>query len=108
VTGRQANKPYTFFGPEGSVRIFRKLDIAYGGALQNFEGRQRQHIVTVAYEASPTRSFGGRLVSQDSRVNWYLSYRNAGLLGTETFFILGDPNAETFQRQGLMKLVFAL
>ena len=108
VTGRQANKPYSFFGPEGSVRLFGKLDIAYGGALQNFEGRQRQHIVTMSYEVSPTRSFGGRLVTQDSATNWYLSFRNAGLLGTETYFILGDPNAATFQRQALMKMVFAL
>jgi hypothetical protein len=108
ITGRQADKPYTFFGPEGSVRLFGKLDIAYGGALQNFEGRQRQHILTAAFEVSPTRSFGGRLVIQDSDTNWYLSYRNAGLLGTETFFILGEPNAARLQSQAMMKMVFAL
>ncbi len=108
ITGRQANEPYSFVGPTGSVRLFRHLDVSYGGALQSFEGYQQQHIVTASYELSPTRSIGGRVVVQGADTNWYLSYRSSGARGTEVFVILGDPNAARFRQIAAVKLIFAL
>lgn len=33
-TGRLANRPASFLGPEFSFRVFRRLDLTYGGAVQ--------------------------------------------------------------------------
>jgi len=106
--GRQAGKPYAFLGPSGSVRVKGKLDLGYGGSIQDFGGRTQQHIVTVNYELSPTRSFGGRLVIQDSATNWYVSYRQSGGKGAEFFVMFGDPNAERFVSSLRVKVVLAL
>lgn len=107
-TGRQGDRPYSFIGPELRLRVLRKLDLAYGGAVQNLDGGAQQHVMTMNYELSPTRSFGGRVVVQDADTNWYISYRNSGEKGTETFFIIGDPNARRFARQMRVKFVFAI
>ncbi len=106
--GRQASKPYSYFGPNASFRLFRRLDIGYGGAIQEFDGTAQQHIVTLNYEFSPTRSMGGRIVAENGRTNWYLSYRHSGGKGTETFIMLGDPNADEFASRLRVKAVFAM
>lgn len=108
TTGNQANKPYTSFGPNLSLRVLKKLDISLGSFVQNYQGVKQQHILTFNYELSPFRSWGGRLVLQDANTNFYLSYRNAGRGGLDTYFILGDPNARRFTQRVMMKWVFAL
>ncbi|MBS1721913.1 MAG: hypothetical protein JSS66_02780 [Armatimonadetes bacterium] len=105
--GRFSSIPATYITPVASVRLFRRLDLAYAGSILNLDGVTRQHTLTAGYELSPTRSFGGRLVCQDSDTNWYLSYRNSGGRGTNFYVIVGDPNARTFQRQLQLKFVFA-
>jgi len=107
-TGRLADRPSSFIGPEFSLRLLRKFDIAYSGSVLNLNGRTEQHVTTLNYELSPTRSIGGRVVIQNADTNWYLSYRNSGEKGTEVFFILGDPNATRFVEQALVKFIFAL
>lgn len=107
-TGRLADRPASYIGPDFSVRILRKLDIAYGGAILNLDGSVQQHILTMNYEISPTRSLGGRVVIQDADTNWYVSYRNSGARGTEVYFILGDPNARRFVERAAVKFVFVL
>lgn len=107
-TGKQADRPYSFVGPEGSIRLFRRFDLAYGAGIQAYEGHTQQHILTMNYELSPSRSIGGRVVVQDSYTNWYVSYRSSGERGTEIYFIIGDPNALRFKEQVRLKLVFAI
>jgi hypothetical protein len=108
TTGTQAHKPYTAFGPTISLRFLKKLDVAVSTFFQNYQGVSQQHILTFNYEMSPFRSWGGRLVIQDANTNFYLSYRNAGRGGLDTYFILGDPNARRFAQRVMMKWVFAL
>ena len=107
-TGKQGDRPSTFLGPQFSFRIFRKLDVVYSGAIQNLDGVSHQHIATLNYQLSPTRSFGGRVVVQNSDTNWYLFYRNSGGKGTNFYFVLGDPNAQRFVKRASLKVVFAL
>jgi hypothetical protein len=108
ITGTQADEPYTFVGPTLTTRILKKLDLGYSGAFQNFEGHDQQHILTAGYDLSPTRSFGARMVVNNADTNWYLSFRNSGEKGTETYIILGDPNASRFKKRLTVKFVFAL
>ncbi len=106
-TGILGGQKATFLAPTASLRLLKHMDISYGGSILNLQGVTKQHILTANYELSPTRSFGGRLVAQDSDTNWYLSYRSAGGKGTDLYFIIGDPNARRFTRQVQLKLVFA-
>jgi len=107
--GKQADKPYRFYGPSASLRVLGHLDLIYQGGLQTLDNeRTTQHVLTMNYELSPTRSFGGRVVQENNRTNWYLSFRNSGAAGTEMFLLLGDPNADQFARRAALKFVFAL
>jgi len=106
--GKQADRPYTLAGPFFSFRLFRKLDLTYAGALQNLDGINQQHILTVNYQLSPLRALGGRIVVQNADMNWYLFYRNSGGRGTNVYFILGDPNAPRFVKRVQVKFVFAM
>lgn len=106
--GKQADRPSTVIAPQLSYRLFRKLDLVYAGTVVNLNGSNQQHILTLNYDFSPTRSLVGRMVTQQNNTNWYISYRNSGGKGTEMFFILGDPNAQRFQSQFRIKFVFAL
>jgi hypothetical protein len=107
-SGVQGDRPSTMIAPQFSFRVFRKLDLVYFGTLLNLEGQNQQHILTLNYDFSPTRSLVGRVVMNQGNTNWYLSYRNSGGKGTEVFFVLGDPNAPRFQTQFRVKFVFSL
>lgn len=50
------------------------------------------------------RSVAGRLVKSGGDINWFLSYKMSGNAGAEYFLILGDPNAETFQKSLVFKV----
>jgi hypothetical protein len=108
TTGTQASLPYTAVGPSFSVRVRRKLDLVFASVIQNYKGVQHQEILTFNYEITPNRAWGGRAVVNNGDVNFYLSYRNAGRAGTDTYFVIGDPNARRFSKQVLVKWVFAL
>lgn len=107
-TGKQADLPYTSFGPTLSLRLFRRLDVSIASFIQNYQGVDHQEIVTFNYERSPTRAWGGRAVIQNGNVNFYVSYRNAGRAGTDTYVVIGDPNARRFTSQVLVKWVLAI
>ncbi len=98
----------TVLGPIISTRLFRKLDVSYGGVIENRLGLAQQHIVSLNYEISPVRSFGGRVVVQNSETNAYLFYRHSGAKGVETYVIFGDPNALRTVNSLQIKFVFAL
>ncbi|MFN8221027.1 MAG: sugar-binding protein [Fimbriimonadales bacterium] len=107
TTGRLQSEPATFVSPSASLRLLKKLDVSYGGSILNLQGQTNQHVMTASYELSPTRSIGGRVVTQNADTNWYVSFRSSGAKGTEFYFIIGDPNARRFVRQAQLKVVFA-
>ncbi len=106
-TGELGSLKTTSFGPIFALRVFKKLDISYGGYIQNRNGLVQQHILTMNYELSPTRSFGGRIVTQNSDTNAYFFYHNSGGKGTEFYLILGDPNARRTVKSLQAKWVFS-
>lgn len=48
------------------------------------------------------------LVAQTGGTNAYLSYRNSGYGGVETFVVFGDPNSPKFRKRLLVKRVWAM
>jgi hypothetical protein len=107
-TGIQGDEPTTTIGPTFHTRVFRRFDFSVGSYLQNRLGITSQHIMTFNYEMSPYKSWGRRAVINQGVVNVFFSFKNAGRRGTDTYFIIGDPNAASFQKQVMLKLVFAI
>jgi hypothetical protein len=64
-----------------------------------------QTVLTFNWELDKYRSFGGRVVGEDDKWNWFASYSMRGNLGAEYFLIIGDPNAESFQKTVILKAV---
>ncbi|BBO22996.1 MAG: hypothetical protein AMXMBFR19_02330 [Chthonomonadaceae bacterium] len=65
-----------------------------------------QHILGASYEVDRYRSISGRAVVRDDKWSGYLSFRYSGNLGVEYYLVLGDPNADSFQRRLILKAVF--
>lgn len=107
-TGILGGEKTTSFGPQASFRVLKKLDLNYTGLYQNRVGITQQHILTANYELSPTRSFGGRLVTQNADTNLFLFYHNSGGKGTDYFIIFGKPDALRTQLALQLKLVFSI
>lgn len=106
-TGKLGSAKTTAFSPFFSLRVFKKLDVLYSGLIQNREGVDQQHILTVNYEISPIKSFGGRLVTHNGDTNAYLFFRRSGEKGTDFYLVLGDPNAKKTVSSIQIKMVFA-
>ncbi|MDE2125189.1 MAG: carbohydrate binding family 9 domain-containing protein [Armatimonadetes bacterium] len=107
-TGLLGSRPTTFLNPLFSYRLFRHLDVAYNGEIQNRDGTVFQHVLTANYQFSPTQAVGGRVVDQTGGTNFYFFYQHSGNKGMETYIIYGDPNAPKFVNRLVVKLVFAL
>ena len=106
-TGVQGSAKTSSIGPSFSFRLLKHLDLTYLGLLQNRLGITQQHILTANYELSPTRSLGGRFVTQDADTNLYLFFHNSGGKGIDYFLIFGDPQATRTVTGLQVKVVFS-
>src|SRR5207249_3134872 len=106
--GRRAAAPYQFVTPYATWRFGRKLTLGVASSLLFHTRDEQQHIATFNYDFSPKQGIGGRLLAQTGGTNGYFSYRHSGYGGTETFFILGDPNAARFRKRVVFKVVWAM
>ena len=105
--GMIANEPSQFLSVEGSYRAFGKVDLGLSTSMFRLMGTDRQSILTIGWELDPKRSITGRIADRNGNVNAYVTYRNAGFSGMETYVIVGDPNATTFEHRVSIKLVWA-
>lgn len=103
--GRLDGSRYSSLGPFITWRFFNRLSVGLSSEIVQHDESEQQHILTVAYDLSRDQAIGGRLVRRNSRTNGYLSLRRSGYGGTEYFIILGDPNAETFSKRLVFKIV---
>ncbi|MGQ9698963.1 MAG: carbohydrate binding family 9 domain-containing protein [Armatimonadota bacterium] len=105
--GRQANAHKTFITPDITWR-WSKLTIGLSSSMLWHRENAYQHILTFNYDVSPRRGFGGRVVAQTGGTTAYLSYRDSGYGGVETFILLGDPNSPKFRKSLMVKRVWAM
>ncbi len=95
---------YDFFG---RYRFPFKLSVFASLGFEALASENNHlHIIGTSFELSEFQSIAGRMVMRDSKVNWYLSYRQSGNFGAEYYVIIGDPNAPTFQKRVVLKAVF--
>jgi len=67
-----------------------------------------QIVITGAYDLSNERTISGRLVERAEGLNFYFTYRQAVRRGMDAYVIVGDPNADKFDRRIAIKTVWAL
>jgi hypothetical protein len=108
LEGVEGGAKTTAFGPVASFRVLKKLDLSYQGLIQNRLGVTQQHVLTANYELTPTRSFGGRVVTENSATNLYFFYHNSGGKGADLYVLFGDPDAFKTVASLQVKVVFAL
>lgn len=85
-------------------RPFQRLQLSLSGQAVQHTENEEQIVFNFNYLINKYESIGGRVVYNEKQWNWYASYRMGGNLGAEYFLILGDPNADTFQRTVVFKV----
>lgn len=80
------------------------------GSYQKFDHFQKsdQAIIGYNYDLGNNFFLSGRAVKRDQDWNAYISFRRSGNRGVEHYLIIGDPNAQTFQRTVILKVVMPM
>ncbi len=108
VVGNIARQPYELFSLNFSYRPVQRIQTSLSTQWQDHYDRSRQTIASVSWDLGTYESIAGRIVEREGDINWYLSWRKSGGLGSEFFVILGDPNAKEFRTSLILKAVFPL
>lgn len=108
-TGTVDGEDYLLWGAGAQYRFANRLSIGPRLQIEKHGSEEnRLGILSANFEIDKNRSISGRAVHRDGRTNWYLAYRNSGNLGTEWYVIVGNPNADTFQKKVVVKAVIPL
>jgi hypothetical protein len=107
LSGTQNSIPSRYLDVKGSTRVLRSMDIGFEQSILSFSPGARQSIASLGWQIDSKRSITGRFVDTDGFQNFFLSFKNAGGEGAETYLIIGDPNALTFAKRVSLKFVWA-
>ena len=69
---------------------------------------QDQAVLNLNWEIDDYQLIAGRAVKRGDRWNWYLSYRMSGNEGNEYYLIVGNPNAQSFEKTIALKVLIPL
>jgi hypothetical protein len=109
--GRQAGGDYQFLNLTQGFRLTDRFSTRIGVEMLRLDyshqkdDNQTQAVLTGVYDFSPERGIVMRLVDQNGSANFYAAYRQEMRRGMDIYLVLGDPNAPSFTRQALLKLV---
>jgi hypothetical protein len=108
--GTLADAPIGFWRPFFSVRVLKRYDIGWSGSILHHKEDRQQQVLTISREIDPRRSMGVRVTTLDGQSGLFLSYRNAGATGMETYLLIGnpDPNRSGFERRIVTKFVWPM
>jgi hypothetical protein len=111
--GQQAGGSYQFVSAGQGFRLSEKLSTRVGLEMLRLDYRDQeddnrtQLVVSGVYDISPERGVVLRLVGRNDGTNFYAAYRQELRRGADIFLVLGDPNAASFTRRVLLKMVRA-
>lgn len=106
LAGKRQGKTLHQFDPSFAVR-FGKLRARFSNQFLWHEEFKYQAVVNLNYELTRTLGLGSRFVWNKNGRNIYFALHRSGFKGAELFIILGDPNAEKFQKRLIGKVVMA-
>lgn len=104
-TSRYGDIPFHKTSFNWAARPTRRIQSNLSTEFVEFDGRQTQIIGSLRFDKGRFESYGVRFVRRDSDLNWSASYRMSGKRGVEYFVVLGNPNATSFQKQLVLKVV---
>lgn len=107
-TGRIDSQRYDSYSVLLAYRPLQRLQLSLTGQEVHHFDKSTQVIVGANYDIGRDMSLSGRAVRRGRDVNAYLAFRKSGGKGAEYYVILGDPNAQTFQRALVIKAVIPL
>jgi hypothetical protein len=105
--GTQNSTPSKYVDLKGSLRVLRSMDLGIEQSILTFSPSARQTVASIGWQIDSRRSITGRFVQTNGDQNFFLSFKNAGGTGAETYLIIGDPNAVTFTKRIALKFVWA-
>ncbi len=108
TTGQYEGVDYQSIEFGWRYRPIRRMQVNLRSQFVDYEDFERQHVFSLTYDVGKYESFGGRLVEENGRTNWYVSYRLSGRRGAEYFLIVGDPRADSFANRVAFKMVLPL
>ncbi len=109
--GKRAGVDYRLLTFSQGIRLTEKFGVLVSsqmGRVPQTPGvafNTQQHIVSLNYDLTNERGFGGRFVKGQDGTNFYLSYRQTMRKGMDAFIILGDPNGLSFEPRLAVKVV---
>jgi len=105
TSGEIGGIAYQNIFPYVAYRFFNRLQVNLSLQQVRHGATHSQSILGFNYDCGHDMSFSGRAVRIDHDTNAYVSFRRAGNAGLEYYLILGDPNAVTFRKALVLKLV---
>ena len=108
TSGDVAGDPYESTTARAYYRPIKRLQLDLRHQFVNHTVDSDQTVFTMNWEMDRYQSIGGRLVSQDGELNWFVSFKRSGNLGAEYYLIVGDPNASSFQKTLIFKVTVPL
>jgi hypothetical protein len=106
--GTREREPYRSVSVMTKYRPTQKLQLDFRVQSVDHVENREQVVAGFNYELGRNEAIGGRIVRSDRDWNGYLAYRKSGGKGSELFVMLGDPNAQTFQRTIMLKMNWPL
>ncbi len=106
--GRLDNEDYRSIGVGSAYRPIDKIQLLVTYQHVDHHDRSDLAIVGMNWDLGRDQYLSGRAVKRDRDWNAYLAFRRSGNKGIEYFLILGDPNAQAFQRILILKVVWPI
>lgn len=105
TSGEIGGIPYSNVFATLAYRPLKRLQVNLSLQSVRHGDRHSQDILGFNYDLGHDMSVSGRAVRMDRDTNAYVSLRRAGNAGIEYYFIVGDPNSQTFRKSLIVKLV---
>ena len=104
TTGNVAGAPYENTVLRAYYRPVQRLQLDLRHQFVNHVVYTDQTIFTMSWDLDRYQSIAGRLVNQNGNLNWFVSFKRSRNLGAEYYLIIGDPNANSFQKTLIFKV----
>lgn len=103
--GRFSGDSYKSLRVGKGMKPNKNLQIGLNYQSVDYLGHSDQGIVGISYDLGNDKSVSSRIVKSNKDWNVYFAFRQSGNAGTEYYMALGDPNAPSFRKSLILKVI---